>query len=35
MGSLSFFSKVQGYEAAIQEAREIIKIKNFAKKVIQ
>ena len=30
-GACPFFSKVQGYEAAIQEAREIIKIKNFAK----
>ncbi len=30
-GACPFFSKVQGYEAAIQEAREIIKVKNFAK----
>ena len=30
-GACPFFSKVQGYEAAIQEAREIIKNKNFAK----
>ena len=30
-GACPFFSKVQGYEAAIEEAREIIKIKNFAK----
>ena len=30
-GACPFFSKVQGYEAAIQEAREIIKFKNFAK----
>ncbi len=30
-GACPFFSKVQGYEAAIQEAREIIKIKKFAK----
>ena len=30
-GACPFFSKVQGYEAAIQEAREIIKSKKFAK----
>ena len=30
-GACPFFSKVQGYEAAIQEAREIIKIQKFAK----
>ena len=30
-GAYPFFSKVQGYEAAIQEARDIIKVKNFAK----
>ena len=30
-GACPFFSKVQGYEAAIEEVREIIKIKNFAK----
>ena len=30
-GACPFLSKVQGYEAAIQEAREIIKVKNFAK----
>ena len=29
-GACPFFSKVQGYEAAIQEAREIIKTQNFA-----
>ena len=31
-GAYSFFSKVQGYEAAIKEAREIIKIEKLAKK---
>ena len=30
-GAYSFFSKVQGYEAAIKEAREIIKIEKLAK----
>ena len=30
-GAYSFFSKVQGYEAAIKEAREIIKKENLAK----
>ncbi len=30
-GAYSFFSKVQGYEAAITEAREIIKIEKLAK----
>ncbi len=30
-GACPFLSKVQGYEAAIQEAREIIKTQNFAK----
>ena len=31
-GAYSFFSKVQGYEAAIKEAREIIKIEKLAQK---
>jgi len=31
-GAHSFVSKVQGYEAAIQEAKDIIKNKSFAKK---
>ncbi len=30
-GAYSFFSKVQGYEAAIKEAREIIKVEKLAK----
>ena len=29
-GAYAFFSKVQGYEPAIQEAREIIKKEEFA-----
>ena len=31
-GAYSFFSKVQGYEAAIEEARQIIRKQKFANK---